>query len=119
MRDTHTFGHVRRQNRANASTCAAPTSSRSRIFRTPPVAPRKTTHVSGGCAYESNKYGFIESPYRKVENGRVTDEVVYLSAMEEARFRVAQATITIGGNGAIEEDLINCRVNGDFEMVPP
>ncbi|HCQ81623.1 MAG TPA: DNA-directed RNA polymerase subunit beta, partial [Rhodobiaceae bacterium] len=66
-----------------------------------------------------NKYGFIESPYRKVENGRVTDEVVYLSAMEEARFRVAQATITIGGNGAIEEDLINCRVNGDFEMVPP
>ncbi|HCD16345.1 MAG TPA: DNA-directed RNA polymerase subunit beta [Rhodobiaceae bacterium] len=66
-----------------------------------------------------NKYGFIESPYRKVQNGKVTNEVVYLSAMEEARFRVAQATITIGSNGAIEEDLINCRVNGDFEMVPP
>ncbi|MEC7234829.1 MAG: DNA-directed RNA polymerase subunit beta, partial [Pseudomonadota bacterium] len=66
-----------------------------------------------------NKYGFIESPYRKVQNGKVTNEVVYLSAMEEARFRVAQATISIGSNGAIEEDLINCRVNGDFEMVPP
>ena len=66
-----------------------------------------------------NKYGFIESPYRKVQNGKVTNEVVYLSAMEEARFRVAQATIAIGSNGAIEEDLINCRVNGDFEMVPP
>ncbi len=66
-----------------------------------------------------NKYGFIESPYRKVQNGKVTNEVVYLSAMEEARFRVAQATITIGSNGTIEEDLINCRVNGDFEMVPP
>jgi DNA-directed RNA polymerase subunit beta len=66
-----------------------------------------------------NKYGFIESPYRKVENGKVTDEVIYLSAMEEARFRVAQATISIGANGAIEEELINCRINGDFEMVPP
>ena len=66
-----------------------------------------------------NKYGFIESPYRKVQNGKVTNEVIYLSAMEEARFRVAQATIAIGSNGAIEEDLINCRVNGDFEMVPP
>ena len=49
----------------------------------------------------------------------MTNEVIYLSAMEEARFRVAQATISIGSNGAIEEDLINCRVNGDFEMVPP
>ncbi len=66
-----------------------------------------------------NKYGFIESPYRKVQNGKVTNEVVYLSAMEEARFRVAQATITIGSNGTIEEDLINCRANGDFEIVPP
>ncbi|MEC7731864.1 MAG: DNA-directed RNA polymerase subunit beta, partial [Pseudomonadota bacterium] len=66
-----------------------------------------------------NKYGFIESPYRKVQNGKVTNEVIYLSAMEEARFRVAQATIAIGSNGVIEEDLINCRVNGDFEMVPP
>jgi DNA-directed RNA polymerase subunit beta len=38
-----------------------------------------------------NKYGFIESPYRRVEGGKVTSEVIYLSAMEEARFRVAQA----------------------------
>ena len=66
-----------------------------------------------------NKYGFIESPYRRVVDGKVTDEVVYLSAMEESRFRVAQANIKIGANGAIEEDLINCRVNGDFEMVTP
>ena len=66
-----------------------------------------------------NKYGFIESPYRRVVDGKVTDEVVYLSAMEESRYRVAQANITIGANGAIEEELINCRVNGDFEMVTP
>jgi DNA-directed RNA polymerase subunit beta len=66
-----------------------------------------------------NKYGFIESPYRKVVDGKVTDEVIYLSAMEEARYRVAQATISIAANGQIEEELINCRVNGDFEIVPP
>ncbi|HCI01260.1 MAG TPA: hypothetical protein DFJ59_10745, partial [Alphaproteobacteria bacterium] len=40
-------------------------------------------------------YGFIESPYRKVEKGKVTDEVVYLSAMEEQRFTVAQANAPI------------------------
>ena len=66
-----------------------------------------------------NKYGFIESPYRKVEGGKVTDEVIYLSAMEEARFRVAQANIAIDGSGKLTDELINCRVSGDFEMVPP
>ena len=66
-----------------------------------------------------NKYGFIESPYRRVEKGRVTEEVVYLSAMEEARYRVAQANIAIAKNGKIEEELINCRFDGDFELVAP
>jgi len=66
-----------------------------------------------------NKYGFIESPYRRVKGGKVTDEVVYLSAMEEARYRVAQANIAIGKKGEIEGELVNCRIDGDFEMVPP
>ena len=66
-----------------------------------------------------NKYGFIESPYRKVKEGKVTNDVIYLSAMEEARYRVAQATIDIDDKGIIVDDLINCRVNGDFEMVTP
>jgi len=66
-----------------------------------------------------NKYGFIESPYRRVENGKVTSEVIYLSAMEEARFRVAQANIKIEDNGELSDELINCRVAGDFEMVTP
>jgi len=66
-----------------------------------------------------NKYGFIESPYRKVKNGKVTDEVIYLSAMEEARYRVAQATIAIDDKGRITDELINCRYNSDFETVPP
>ena len=66
-----------------------------------------------------NKYGFIESPYRRVANGKVTNEVVYMSAMEEARYRVAQANIVIGKKGEIEAELVNCRIDGDFEMVPP
>ena len=66
-----------------------------------------------------NKYGFIESPYRRVKNGKMTDDVVYLSAMEEARYRVAQANISISKKGEIEGDLVNCRIDGDFEMVPP
>ena len=65
-----------------------------------------------------NKYGFIESPYRVVKDGKVTDEVTYLSAMEEARYNVAQATIGIDAKGNITDELINCRVNGDFKMVP-
>lgn len=66
-----------------------------------------------------NKYGFIESPYRRVTNGKVTDDVVYMSAMEEARYRIAQANIVIGKKGEIEAELVNCRIDGDFEMVPP
>lgn len=65
-----------------------------------------------------NKYGFIESPYRKVIDGKATDEVVYLSAMEEARFRVGQANLKLGADGTIEEDLVNTRIDGDFEVVP-
>ena len=66
-----------------------------------------------------NKYGFIESPYRRIENGKVTSEVIYLSAMEESRFRVAQANISIDASGKLTDELINCRINGDFEMVSP
>ncbi len=67
-----------------------------------------------------NKYGFIESPYRKVAGGKVTNEVVYLSAMEEGRYNIAQANEPIvEKTGRFEEDLINCRKAGDFVMIPP
>src|SRR5471032_3310263 len=65
-----------------------------------------------------NKYGFIESPYRKVKDGRVTDEVIYLSAMEESRHAVAQANATMDGRGRFTEDLIICRQAGDVHLVP-
>ncbi len=65
-----------------------------------------------------NKYGFIESPYRKVEEGRVTSEVVYLSAMEEAKYAIAQANAEITEDGQFASDLVSCRKAGDFQMTP-
>ncbi|MBV9858506.1 MAG: DNA-directed RNA polymerase subunit beta, partial [Alphaproteobacteria bacterium] len=66
-----------------------------------------------------NQYGFIESPYRKVVDGRVTDEVVYLSAMDEGRYAIAQANVETDGEGRIVADLTNCRKAGDFLMRRP
>src|SRR6516164_7876881 len=65
-----------------------------------------------------NKYGFVETPYRKVKDGRVTDEVIYLSAMEEGRYTVAQANVPIDNRGRFTEDMIVCRHAGDVQMVP-
>ena len=66
-----------------------------------------------------NKYGFIESPYRRVVKGKVTDEVVYLSAMEEARYIIAQANAKLNPNGTFAEDMVVCRHAGDVENEPP
>ena len=66
-----------------------------------------------------NRYGFIESPYRKVEEGRQTDEVVYLSAIEEAKYTIAQANATTDESAALSEDLVSCRRNGEFVMSAP
>ncbi len=65
-----------------------------------------------------NKYGFVETPYRKVKDGRVTDEVIYLSAMEEGRYTVAQANAQMDARGKFTEDLIICRHAGDVHLVP-
>lgn len=63
-----------------------------------------------------NKYGFIESPYRKVVDGRVTDEVVYLSAIEEGKYTIAQANSEVDEKNNFTGDLISCRRNGDFVL---
>jgi DNA-directed RNA polymerase subunit beta len=65
-----------------------------------------------------NKYGFIESPYRRVKDGQVTDEVVYLSAMEEMRHHVAQANAPVDENGRMSGELVTCRFQGDVLLVP-
>ncbi len=66
-----------------------------------------------------NKYGFIETPYRKVVNGRIGTDVVYLSAMDEGRYTVAQANAAIDDKGRFASDLISCRRGGDFVMARP
>jgi DNA-directed RNA polymerase subunit beta len=63
-----------------------------------------------------NKYGFIESPYRKVKDGKVSDEVVYLSAIQEGKFTIAQANAELDKNGKFVSDLISCRQAGEFIM---
>jgi len=65
-----------------------------------------------------NKYGFIEAPYRRVRGGQVTDDVVYLSAMEETKHYVAQADAAMNAQGALTEDLVLCRHAGDVMLVP-
>ena len=66
-----------------------------------------------------NKYGFIETPYRKVVEGKVTDEVVYLSAMEEARYNIAQANATLDDKGDFTEELVTARRAGEVVLVKP
>jgi len=65
-----------------------------------------------------NKYGFIETPYRKVVDHKVTNEVVYLSAMEEAKHTIAQANAEVNKDGTFVEDLISAREAGEFLMAP-
>jgi DNA-directed RNA polymerase subunit beta len=65
-----------------------------------------------------NKYGFIETPYRKVIDGKVTDEVIYLSAMEEAKHTIAQANLPLNPDGSFADELVSARRAGDFLMAP-
>ena len=65
-----------------------------------------------------NKYGFIESPYRKVVKNKVTDEVVYLSAIEETKYNIAQANATLDNKSKFVDELINCRLAGEVQLVP-
>ena len=66
-----------------------------------------------------NQYGFIESPYRKVKDGKVTNDVVYLSAMEEGRYAIAQANAEIDNHGRLTSDLVSCRKSGDYLLMKP
>ena len=61
-----------------------------------------------------NKYGFIETPYRRVIDGRVTDEVIYLSAMDEVHETVAQANVPLNADGSFADELVSARKGGEF-----
>ena len=66
-----------------------------------------------------NTYGFIETPYRKVVNSKVTSEIVYLSAMEEEKYTISQANEPLKSDGSFERSLVSCRKSGDFLMIDP
>ena len=66
-----------------------------------------------------NKYGFIESPYRKVTDGKVTEEVVYFSAMEEGKHTIAQANAELDSKGRFTGDLVSCRRGVNFGLARP
>jgi DNA-directed RNA polymerase subunit beta len=67
----------------------------------------------------TNEYGFLETPYRKVENGRVTDELEYLSAIEEGEYIIAQANASLDADGNLIDELVTCRHLNEFMTSAP
>jgi DNA-directed RNA polymerase subunit beta len=67
----------------------------------------------------TNKYGFLETPYRRVRDGRVTDQVDYLSAIEESEFVIAQANASLDAKGKFTDALVSCRHQNEFTLMPP
>jgi DNA-directed RNA polymerase subunit beta len=67
----------------------------------------------------TNRYGFLETPYRKVEDGRVTDTIEYLSAIEEGRYVIAQANASLNEEGRLTDDLVSCRHENEFGLFTP
>ncbi len=66
-----------------------------------------------------NEYGFLETPYRKVEAGRVTTDISYLSAIEEGKYVIAQANAPLDKGGKFVDELVSCRENGEFVLMSP
>jgi DNA-directed RNA polymerase subunit beta len=64
----------------------------------------------------TNDYGFLETPYRKVENGKVTEQIDYLSAIEESQYVIAQANAELDAAGAFTDDLVSCRHQNEFTL---
>ena len=67
----------------------------------------------------TNKYGFLETPYRKVEKSLVSDEIEYLSAIEEGQFIIAQANAALDARGKLSDDLVTCRHQNEFMLSAP
>jgi DNA-directed RNA polymerase subunit beta len=67
----------------------------------------------------TNEYGFLETPYRKVEKGKVTDKIEYLSAIEEGQYVIAQANAALSPQGKLSDDLVTCRHLNEFTLSAP
>jgi len=66
-----------------------------------------------------NEYGFLETPYRKVDGGKVTTDISYLSAIEEGKYVIAQANAPLDKGGKFVDELVSCRENGEFVLMSP
>jgi len=67
----------------------------------------------------TNRHGFLETPYRRVEDSRVTEHIDYLSAIEEGKFVIAQANALLGKKGELTDELVSCRHKGEFMLASP
>jgi DNA-directed RNA polymerase subunit beta len=67
----------------------------------------------------TNQYGFLETPYRKVKNSKVTDEIHYLSAIEEGQFVIAQANAALDKSNHFSDELVSCRYHNEFMLSAP
>ncbi len=67
----------------------------------------------------TNRYGFLETPYRRVDDGKVTDQIDFLSAIEEGQFVIAQANAEVDDNGLLTGELVSCRHKGEFMLGTP
>ena len=84
-----------------------------------PEGPNIGLINSFACYSRTNSYGFIESPYRKVINSKVTDEIIFLSAIDEAEHVIAQANAVLDKAGKFSDDLVPVRHNGDSALMSP
>ncbi|MBL6752541.1 MAG: DNA-directed RNA polymerase subunit beta, partial [Nevskia sp.] len=84
-----------------------------------PEGPNIGLINSLACYARTNEYGFLETPYRKVVDGSVTDQIEYLSAIEEGRFVIAQANSELDAKGRFKADLISVRFQNEFTMIAP
>ncbi len=76
--------------------------------------------INSLAAYaRANSYGFLESPYRKVIEGQVTDEIHYLSAIEESNYVIAQASAKLDDNFKLSDELVTVRHKNEFTVMPP
>ena len=67
----------------------------------------------------TNKFGFLETPYRKVENGHVTEQIEFLSAIEESKYVIAQANAELDAQGGFTSEIVSCRFKNEFELASP
>jgi len=67
----------------------------------------------------TNEYGFLETPYRKVKDGKVSDQIDYLSAIEEGKFVIAQANAALDKHGRFSDELVSCRHHNEFALSAP